>query len=116
MKLDANTIVSIIACIIGLVAQWIIYTKMGLHGWEVIIPFYNLYVLFKALYGNGWKFLLFLIPFYNIYLAFKVNIDWAHSFGKSTGFGVGMTLLSTIFLCILAFGDAKYQGTGAAQA
>ena len=50
-----------------------------------------------------------LIPIYNIYLIFKINIDLAHEFGMSTGFGVGLTLLFPIFACILAFGKAIYR-------
>lgn len=102
-------IVSIALGILAIVASWKIFQKMGLEGWESIIPFYNSYTFFKTLYGNGWLFLLQLIPFYNIYLIFKVNIDLAHRFRKSTGFGVGLVLLSVIFQCILAFGDAQYD-------
>ena len=102
-------IVSIALGILVIVANWKLFQKMGLEGWESIIPFYNNYTLFKTLYGNSWMFLLLLIPFYNIYLIFKINIDLAHRFRKSTGFGVGLVLLSVIFLCILAFGDAQYD-------
>ncbi len=38
------------------------------------------------------------------------SIHLAHAFGMSTGFGWGLALLSTIFLCILAFGPAQYVG------
>jgi hypothetical protein len=107
-------IISGIIAVVMLVAMWKIYEKMGRQGWEAIIPFYNLYVLFEILYKNGIKFLLLLIPLYNIYLLFKMNIDWAHSFNKSTGFGVGMTLLAPIFYCILGFGGDAFQGSAAA--
>ena len=107
-------VLSIISWVLTLVAGWIIFKKMGREGWEGIIPVYDVYVLCKILYGNGWKMLLFLIPFYNIYFMFKMNIDWAKAFNKSTGFGIGLTFLSFIFRLILAFGDAKYgDGTAA---
>ena len=99
---------SIIVSIVALIANWRIFQKMGREGWEGIVPFYNTYVLCQELYGNGWKFLLFLIPLYNIYFAFKLNIDLAHKFNKGTGFGIGLVLLSTIFLCILAFDSSTY--------
>ena len=89
--------------------QWRYFQKMGREGWEGIVPVYNIYVLFKELYGNGWKFLLLLIPFYNIYVLFKLNIDLAHAFNKGTGFGIGLTLLSFVFTLLLAFGDAVYK-------
>ena len=95
--------------ILLLVAMWVVFKKMGRQGWEGIVPFYNLYVLFEELYGNGWKFLLLLIPLYNIYLMFAVNIKLARGFGQSSGFGVGLALLSFIFMPILAFGDYVYK-------
>ena len=101
-------IVYIAVCVLLIVINWKIYVKMGRQGWECIIPIYNVYVLFKAMYGNGWKFLLLLIPIYNIYVGCKFCIDMAHRFGKSTGFGVGLIFLSIIFECILAFGDAQF--------
>jgi uncharacterized membrane protein YoaK (UPF0700 family) len=56
-----------------------------------------------------WWFLLMLIPLVNIVVAFVVMIAIAEKFGKSAGFGVGLTLLGFIFFPILAFGDARYQ-------
>lgn len=84
-------------------AQWFVYKKMGRKGWESLIPIYNTYVLFEILYGSGWSFLKLLIPFYNIYILIKLNIDLAHKFNQSTGFGWGLVFLPTIFYCIMAF-------------
>lgn len=95
--------------ILYLVALWMIFKKMGYEGWEGIIPFYNVYILFKEFYGNGWKMLLLLIPLYNIYLIIEINIKLAHAFGQSSGFGWGLALLSFIFYPVLAFGDYVYQ-------
>lgn len=95
--------------IIVLIATWKVFAKAGRPGWAAIIPFYNSYVLFDIVYGQGWKFLLMLIPFYNIYLLFKTYIGLAHKFGKSTGFGVGLVFLSFIFMPMLGFGDARCQ-------
>ena len=52
----------LVVTIISLAASWRIYQKMGRKGWEGIVPFYNTYVLFEELYGNGWRMLLMLIP------------------------------------------------------
>ena len=101
-------ILELIMTILILVANWMIFKKMGHQGWEGIIPVYNLYVLCADLYGNGWKFLLLLIPLYNIYFAIKMYIDLAHAFHMSTGFGWGLALLPFIFGLILGFGDAQY--------
>ena len=99
--------------ILGVIAMWLIFKKAGENGWKAIIPFYNSYILFKLVWGNGWKFLLLLIPIYNIILYIQTEIRLAHAFGKSTGFGWGLVLLNVVFMCILGFGDAQYQGVQA---
>ena len=98
----------ILAAVLIIIAQWMIYKKMGREGWEGIIPFYNLYVLCDILYGKPWNFLLFLIPLYDIYYAFKLSIDFAKAFGRTPGFGVGMVFLPYIFYPILGFSDSAY--------
>lgn len=95
--------ITFVILLITYVAQWFVYKKMGREGWEGIIPLYNTYVMFEELYGSGWSFLKILIPFYGIYVVIKCNIDLAHNFNKSTGFGWGLTLLPTIFMCITGF-------------
>ena len=106
----ASIVISIIFCILGIVVFWKIFTKAGEEGWKAIIPIYNIYILVKIADGNGIKFLLFLIPIVNIVYMCMLYIRLAKSFGKSTGFGVGLIFLNVIFLCILAFGDAQYIG------
>ena len=36
-------------------------------------------------------------------------VNLAKAFGKDGGFAVGLILLNTIFIMILAFGSAEYQ-------
>lgn len=95
--------------IILLAALWTVFRKMGHEGWEGIVPLYNTYVLFQELCGSGWKILLLLIPIYNIYLIIKLNIRLAKAFGQSSGFGIGLALLSFIFMPVLAFGNYVYK-------
>ena len=54
---------------------------------------------------------LFLIPIVSFIVSIIVLIDVAKAFGKGAGFGVGLALLGFIFLPILAFGDAEFQGS-----
>ncbi len=96
--------------ILMLVAFWKLFKKAGEHGWAILIPFYNLYVLFKVAFGNGWKFLLLLIPIVNFVFAIMLNFKLAKSFGKSTGYGFGLLFLGFIFIPILAFSQAQYIG------
>ena len=55
------------------------------------------------------------IPVVNLLPAVLVPIDIAKSFGKGTGFGIGLILLGFIFYPVLALGDAEYQGPVAAD-
>ncbi len=102
---------TVLLYIVSLASNWFIFEKMGRQGWEGLIPFYNSYVMFQELYGNGWRFLLILVPFYGIYVVCKFFIDLAHAFNKTTGFGWGLILLNPVFQCILAFDNtAQYYG------
>ena len=106
----AMLIVTGLLTIILLAAEWRIFRKAGKHGWAVLVPFYNVWTEFEIICSRGTAMFRLLIPFYNIYWGIKALIKMAHAYGKSTGFGVGMILLSPIFQLILAFGDAQYQG------
>lgn len=113
--IESNRLVADLIVVVNLIAMWVVFTKAGRKGWESIIPFYNTYVEFELVYGNGWKFLLLLIPLYNIYVIIKLEIDLAHKFNQSTAFGWGLVLVPTVFLCILAFGSAEYMDGSYAQ-
>jgi hypothetical protein len=56
-----------------------------------------------------------LIPLVNFIVAIILCIDLAKSFGKGAGFGIGLALLGVIFLPILGFGSAQYEGPAAGQ-
>jgi len=95
---------------IAVIAMWILFLKAGERGWAAIIPFYNLYVLYKITWGNGWFFLLTFIPVAGAVIGIITMVKLAKAFGKGTGFAVGLVLLSFIFILILAFGSAEYTG------
>ena len=105
-----SIIFSILISLVLLVAEWRVFTKAGKPGWAVIIPIYNVWVLYTIICNRGTAMFRLLIPIYTIYWIFKSQIALAHAYGKSTGFGVGLVLLSPIFMCILGFGSAAYQG------
>ncbi len=92
---------------------WKVFTKAGQPGWASLIPIYNGYVLCQIAGRPGWWVVLFLIPIVNIVVSALVSFDVARAFGKTTGFGIGLWLLSFIFYPILGFGDAQYQGPSA---
>ncbi|MGZ8583417.1 MAG: DUF5684 domain-containing protein, partial [Actinomycetota bacterium] len=99
--------------VVYLVAAWIVYTKAGEEGWKALIPIYNIWVLLKIVGRPGWWLLLFLIPIVNFVIWVIISIDLAKSFGKGTGFALGLIFFAPIFYMILAFGDATYRGPAA---
>jgi hypothetical protein len=92
------------------VCYWKIFTKAGKPGWAAIVPIYNIIILLEIVGKPVWWFILMLIPCVNIVIAILITIELAKVFGKSTGFAVGLILLPIVFVPILAFGDAEYQG------
>ena len=104
------------ACAVIMIASmWKVFTKAGQPDWAAIVPVYNLIVLLQIVGRPLWWILLMLIPLVNFVIAILVYIDLAKSFGKSTGFGIGLVFLSFIFFPILGFGDARYIGPGGGQ-
>ena len=103
-------ILSLIVAAISIVSMWKLFMKADEPGWASIIPFYNMYILFKITWGSGIKFLFLLIPFANIVFAIITYVKLAKVFGKGGGFAVGLVLLPVVFMPILAFGDSRYLG------
>ncbi len=104
-------IISMAISIFMIVSMWKIFTKAGREGWASLIPIYNLVVMIQIAELPTWYVILYLVPIAQIYAMFKVYIELAKKFGKSAGFGVGMVLLSIIFIPILAFSKkAVYTG------
>ena len=99
-----------IACyVLVVIAEWKIFKKAGKDGWKALIPIYNTYTLLQILNMEPMLCFLSVVPFASFMLSIVMDIKLAKSFGKTTGFGVGLILLSPIFLMILGFGDAKYK-------
>lgn len=110
----AVLIAELLIALFVIVAMWKVFTKAGRPGWAAIIPIYNMYVWCKIVGRPGWWVILMLIPLVNVIVGIIVCIDMAKSFGKGVGFGIGIALLGIIFLPILGFGSAQYQGPSAA--
>ncbi|MFO0747377.1 MAG: DUF5684 domain-containing protein [Myxococcota bacterium] len=103
----------VLALVVGvftIACMWRIFTKAGKPGWAAIVPFYNVIVMIEISGRPMWNFAMLLVPFANIVFLFFIYIDFAKSYGKSAGFGVGLVFLTVIFAPMLAFGDAKYEG------
>lgn len=88
-----------------ILTMWKIFVKAGKPGWAAIVPIYNLYILTEI---NGrppvWLVIYWIVGF------IMIPLDLAKSFGKETGFAIGMIFLPIIFYPILAFGSDEYKG------
>lgn len=95
------------------VIMWKVFDKAGQPGWAALVPIYNQWILVTEICKKEplW-FILGFVPIGNIISAWVLSMELAKKFGKSEGFGIGIFFASPIFLAILAFGDARYQGKG----
>jgi hypothetical protein len=94
------------------VGAWLVFAKAGEGGWQAIIPIWNVIVLLRIIGRPAWWIILLIIPLVGWITAAVIAQDVAKSFGKGVAFGVGLWLLSPIFIPILGFGGAQYQGPG----
>jgi hypothetical protein len=103
-------VIALVFFVLIIASLWRIFTKAGQPGWASIIPIYNAYILLKIAGKPGWWLILLIIPFVNLIIVILMSLGLAQNFGKGAGFGIGLAFLNFIFLPILAFGDARYQG------
>ena len=104
------TLIWLVVCVFLIVSMWKVYVKAGKPGWASLIPIYNLWVLLEICGKPGWWIILFFIPIANVVCLILVCLGLAEKFGKSAGFGLGIAFLGIVFLPLLAFSDAEYQG------
>lgn len=104
----------VLFAIIGVIANWKIYSKAGEAGWACLVPIYTNVVQFKIVGLSPWLLLLYIVPIVNFVAAavFAIMVPFrlAKSFGKDIGWGFGLWLLPFVFYLILGFGKSKYAG------
>ncbi len=98
-----------------IIARWKVYEKAGQPGWGVLVPIYNIILLFRIAKAPGWWFLMFFIPIANIIFMIKFTHKISKNFGKDGGFTAGLILLPIVFWAILGFGSAQYLNEGSSD-
>ena len=93
-----------------LASMWKIFAKMTQPGWYGIIPIFNYCVIAKQAGKDWWWGLLPLVPCIGIIFLIILLNELSKLFGKGIGYTVGLIILPVIFLPMLAFGSAEYQG------
>lgn len=91
-------------------ALGLVFRKAGQPWWAAFVPFYGLVVIARIAGRPWWHGILWLFPLATLPMIFILPIDLARTFGRSTAFGVGIALLSIVFLPILALSRDRYYG------
>ncbi len=115
--LAVYSLISIAILVVEIIGMWKMFEKAGEPGWKCLIPIYNLVTLYKMAGISPWLILCYLLAFIPVIgilvllgLQIYFCINLSKVFGQGGGFAVGLFLLQPIFMCILGFGKAEYQG------
>ena len=95
---------------------WMTFVKANEDGWKAIIPIWNVLIVLKIVGREWWWILLMLIPIVNIVVWIIVSLDLAKSFGRGTGFGLGLAFIPIVWYPLLGFGQDSYRGPANATA
>lgn len=96
--------------VLTIIGMWKAFSKAGHGGWESLINVHNIVVMFQDAGIKTYWFFLMCLPVAHLIINFWLNIEYAKAFGKSIGFGIGLTLFPFIFFPILGLGSASYVG------
>ncbi len=103
-------LIDIAILVVVIAGAWKVFTKAGQPGWACLIPFYNLYVVTQIVGRPWWWLILMCIPFIQIVFIIIICNDLSKAFGRGLGTTLGLIFLGFIFIPILGFGSAQYQG------
>lgn len=102
--------------VVVLAGYWRVFAKAGRPGWACLIPIYNVVTLLHITGRSGWWILGMCVPLLNLFVVIRLVFELAGAFGRGIGFGIGLLLLSPIFVPVLGFGGSQYVGRSAATA
>lgn len=86
------------------------FQKAGHAKWKAYVPLYNTWIMVKMTGRPESHFWFLFIPWFNIYMMIVIMNDLSKSFGKDTGFTVGLIFVPVVFAAIISYGDAAYRG------
>jgi hypothetical protein len=108
--------IALVLIVLQLLGFWKVLEKGGESGaWSLLLltgcfhPF-AYWPIAKISGRERWWAILLYIPIVNLVILAILSIDLAKSFGKGTGYGIGLWLLPFVFYPMLGFGAATYQG------
>lgn len=115
-----ETVSSIIAPVIVLLmivliiaGMWKVFQKAGESGWKALIPFYNIYIMFRISGHSGWWLAALFLPLFAI-IAGAFTVDAPEMFspaaGGLSGFGLFVNLFAaTIQISVLVSAVMLYD-------
>lgn len=109
MILIAGLILGLLFTIMSIYGLWNVFIKCGEEGWKAIVPFYNIYTLFKIFYKASWFWYYFLtIVLAGVFMV-MVNPD---AIALPSILAVVMLLFAFWITCMLYSRVAKAFGYG----
>ena len=114
--------------IVPIAGKWKVYGKLGMPGWYSLVPVYADYKLCERVHRGdecktflmaylivlicSWVFcwvdtLSWVLALVQLVMNIIVLNDLSHTFGKETGYTIGLVLAGFIFWTILGFGSSE---------
>ena len=113
-------IVSLVITVLQIIGMWKTFVKAGEKGWKVLIPFYNIAMLYKISGMSPYLVFVYIgliIPIVNIFAGIALaiinlyqKVNLMKGFKASTGLTVAMLMVPFIAYLILGFGKSNYYG------
>lgn len=129
-------IIYILLYILYVVGFWKMFTKAGEAGWKSIIPFYNMYILYKIswsgqmfwiwflcivlstglesyiYYGGagGWNVVAVISGIAATVISLMQIVKLGAAYGKGIFFDLGLVFFNPVFIMILGFDSSRYCG------
>lgn len=104
----ASAVIAVAWLLFVLIGYWKVFTKLGLPGWMGLIPFVNVYMIYKARGQHSpvlWL-ILSLIPCVNIVAMWVLASDTAELFGKGFVWKLFLFLLPGLSHLALGYGGS----------
>ncbi|MBP7497801.1 MAG: signal peptidase I [Bacteroidales bacterium] len=97
-------LINLIFLIVSFIGLYKIFEKAGRKGWELFIPFYNLYIWLQIIKKPLWWYIFLLFPFINVFMIMLMLVETAKCFGKNDLLPQGAAVVFPfIYLPYLAF-------------
>ncbi len=104
----AGGLLGLVWILIVLIGFWKVFTKLGLPGWMGLVPFVNVYMIYKARGQHSpilWLILTF-IPCINIIALWVLASDTAELFGKGLVWKLFLFILPGFAHLVLGYGGS----------